>query len=73
MDKITLLSKILLSLIIILSLACAIILIKYANKLAVSEATLKEVQKRYNSLTEEYERIRKTYETLIDEQDTNLQ
>lgn len=73
MDKITLLGKILLSLIIVLSLACATILIKYTNKLAVSEATLKEVQKRYNSLTEEYERIRKTYEALIDEQDTNLQ
>ena len=73
MDKINLFNKILFSLLVVLALACITIVVKYTDKLAVNSARLEEIQTRYNSLTEEYERIRKTYEGLINEQNTNTQ
>ena len=63
-------NKILCTLLLIFALLCVTVLIKYANKVAVADATLEEIKERYNILSVEYQRIRKEYEELI--KDENL-
>ena len=63
-------NKILWTLLLIFAVLCVTVLIKYANKVAVADATLEQIKERYNILSDEYQRIRKEYEELI--KDENL-